>query len=65
MRREFSSLGPYARRSSSENRYPGTDADGARHALREALRDRHVGAEPLDLQLKGKLEPVRAYRIRR
>ena len=31
----------------------------------EALRDRHVGAEPLDLQLKGKQEPVHAYRIRR
>ncbi len=30
----------------------------------EALRDRHVKAEPLDLQLKGKQEPVRAYRIR-
>jgi len=31
----------------------------------EALRDRHLKAEPLDLQLKGKQEPVRAYRIRR
>jgi len=30
----------------------------------EALRDRRVEAEPLDLQLKGKQEPVRAYRIR-
>ena len=30
----------------------------------EALGDRHVEAEPVDLRLKGKQDPVRAYRIR-
>jgi len=33
-------------------------------ATYEALGDRHVEAEPIDLRLKGKQEPVRAYRIR-